>query len=248
MKTRIKFIKSSILGSSAAFAIPTIVPSTVFGKNAPSNKIIIAQIGCGRIARGHDLPETMKNDVARIVAACDVDSKRAKEGKEFIENYYADMTGKKNLVDVKNYTDYREMLEDPSQAIDAVIVSTPDHWYAKPAIDAALAGKGIYLQKPSSFTISECRKMSNIMHRTSRVFQIGSKQRSIDPWPQFHRACELVRNGRIGDIREVYIGLPGDPSGNEEPEMPVPSNLNYDMSLGSTPNVYYTENRVHPQE
>ena len=90
--------------------------------------------------------------------------------------------------------------------------------------------------------------MSNIIHRTGRIFQIGSQQRSLDPWPQFKRACELVRNGRIGDIHTVYIGLPGDPSGSEEPGMPIPENLDYDMWLGSTPWVYYTEKRVHPQK
>jgi len=245
MKSRRKFLKSSIIGASAAFAIPTIVPSTVFGKNAPSNRINIGQIGIGRIARSHDLPETMKNDVAQVIAVSDVDSKRAAKGKEFIEKYYADKTGKKDYVNVTTYGDYRQMLEDPN--IDAVIISTPDHWHAKPAIDAAHAGKDIYLQKPASLTISEGRKMSDVIHRTGVVFQVGSQQRSLDPWPQFHRACELVRNGRIGEIKEVYIGLPGDPSGDEEPEMPIPVILDYDMWLGSTPMVYYTEKRVHPQ-
>jgi predicted dehydrogenase len=69
----------------------------------------------------------------------------------------------------------------------------------------------------------------------------------MHPWPQFKKACELVRNGRIGQVQTIYVGLPGDPSGEEEPEMPVPKNLNYDMWLGSTPYVYYTEKRVHPQ-
>lgn len=245
MSNRRKFLKSSLVGATAAFAIPTIVPSSVFGQSAPSNKINIAQIGFGRIAMSHDLPETMKNDVARIVAVCDVDSKRANDGKAFLEKYYKESTGKSNFMNVKIYGDYREMLDDPG--IDAVIISTPDHWHAKPAIDAALAGKDIYLQKPSSLTISEGRKMADAIHRTGVVFQIGSQQRSIDPWPQFHRACELVRNGRIGEIREVYIGLPGDPGGDEEPEMPIPVNLDYEMWIGSTPMVYYTEKRVHPQ-
>jgi myo-inositol 2-dehydrogenase/D-chiro-inositol 1-dehydrogenase len=245
MKNRRNFIKSTLFGT-AALGIPTIVPATILGKNAPINKINIGQIGCGRIARGHDLPETMKNDVARVVAACDVDSKRAKEGKAFIENRYRELTGSKSFVEVRMYTDYRELLQDPG--IDAVIISTPDHWHAKPAIDAAMAGKDVYLQKPSSLTIPEGRKMSDVLHRTGRVFQIGSQQRSLDPWPQFHRACELVRNGRIGELKEVYIGLPGDPAGEAEAAMPVPQNLNYDMWLGSTPSVYYTEKRVHPQE
>jgi len=244
MKRR-NFIKQSAIGSAGTLIFPTIVPSTVFGKSAPSNKINIGQIGCGRIALSHDLPETMKNDIARIVACADVDSKRSENCKKEIENRYAEITGKKDFVKIKVYSDYRDLLMN--KEIDAVIISTPDHWHAQPAIEAALSGKDIFLQKPTSLTIAEGRLMSNVIHRTGRILQIGSQQRSVDPWPQFKRACELVRNGRIGDIHTVLIGLPGDPGGEEEPEMPIPVNLNYDMWLGSTPYVYYTEKRVHPQ-
>ena len=89
--------------------------------------------------------------------------------------------------------------------------------------------------------------MSDVIHRTGRILQIGSQQRSAKPWPQFRIACELVRNGRIGELVHVKVGLLADPSGQDEPQMPVPENLNYDMWLGSTPKVYYTEKRVHPQ-
>ena len=244
--SRRKFIKKTgvVLGSAIAF--PSIVPSSVLGKDAPGNIINVAQIGCGRIARAHDLPETMKYDSARLIAVSDVDTKRMQEGKQFIENWYAENKGKKNYVNIKTYPDYRELLKDKD--IDAVIISTPDHWHAQSAIEAALEGKDIYLQKPAALTIKEGRVMSNIMHKTGRIFQIGSQQRSLNPWPQFKRACELVRNGRIGKIQTVKIGLPGDPAGAEEPKMLVPDNLNYDMWLGSTPEVYYTEKRVHPQE
>ena len=102
----------------------------------------------------------------------------------------------------------------------------------------------MYLQKPASLTIAEGRALSNAVLRSGRILQIGSQQRSA---VQFRYAAELVRNGRIGQLKSVQIGLPGDPSGDSEPEMPVPKNLNYDMWLGSTPNVYYTEKRVHPQ-
>jgi len=245
MKRR-NFIKSSIIGTAGAITIPTIVPSTVFGKYSPSNRIQIAQIGCGRIARDHDLPETIKYKKAIVSACCDVDSLRAGKGKERINELYKNLHDENNPVDVKVYTDYREVLLQPD--IDAVLVSTPDHWHAQIAIEAALAGKDIYLQKPNSLTIAEGRQMSDVINRTGRILQIGSQQRSINPWPQFKRACELVRNGRIGDIKTIEIGLPGDPGGPEESEMPIPSNLNYDMWLGSTPMVYYTERRVHPQK
>jgi len=244
MKRR-RFLTSSLTGLTGALVMPAVIPACTFKKGSPNSKINIAQIGFGRIAQVHDLPDTMRYDAARIVACCDVDFKRAREGKQFIEDWYATSRGQDNYVDVAVYQDYREMLEDES--IDAVIISTPDHWHARTAIDAALAGKDIYLQKPTSLTIKEGRAMADVMKKTGRIFQIGSQQRSANPWPQFKRACELVRNGRIGDITGIHIGLPGDPSGEEEPEMTVPVNLNYEMWLGSTPEVYYTEKRVHPQ-
>jgi myo-inositol 2-dehydrogenase / D-chiro-inositol 1-dehydrogenase len=234
--------KAAVLSSLALRGFPTIVPSSVFGKNAPGNKINIGQIGFGRIAMTHDLAETLKYDVARVVAVADLDSNRALKGKEFIENYYAQKTGKTGYLNVKIYDDYRIMLQNPD--IDAVIISTPDHWHAQPAIEAALAGKDIYLQKPTSLTIKEGRQLSDIIKRQKVILQVGTQQRSQQ---QFRIAAELVRNGRIGKLETVKIGLPGDPSGPEAPEMPVPKNLNYDMWLGSTPQVYYTEMRVHPQ-
>ena len=243
MKRR-TFLKSSVATTAGTLIVPTIIPARVLGKNAPSNRIRIGQIGAGRIALTHDLPETLKHDAAVAVAVADLDIKRARQGKAWIEQFYTEQ-GKAGYTDVAVYQDYREMLQDKS--IDAVIISTPDHWHAQCAMEAALAGKDIYLQKPASLTIREGRQMSDTVNRTGRIFQQGSQQRGSSPWPQFHRACELVRNGRIGELEKIEIGLPGDPSGNEEPPMPVPENLDYDMWLGSTPVQYYTEKRVHPQ-
>jgi len=239
---RRKFLRDSITITTGTIIIPTIVPSTVFGKNAPGNKINIGQIGFGRIAISHDLAETLKYDVARIVAVADLDANRVVQGKQFIENYYSKKTGNGKYMDVKAYEDYRKILDD--KEIDAVIISTPDHWHSQPAIEAALAGKDIYVQKPTSLTIKEGRLLSDVVRRKKVILQVGTQQRSM---PQFRIAAELVRNGRIGKLETVKIGLPGDPPGPEAPEMPVPKNLNYDMWLGSTPEVYYTEMRVHPQ-
>ena len=240
--SRRKFLKNIASVTAGAIVIPTIVPSTIFGKNAPSNKINIGQIGCGRIARSHDMPGTMQYDSARIIAVSDSDSKRMQEGKELVEKYYADKKGSDKYVDVKMFGDYKEMLLNKD--IDAVIISTPDHWHSQPAIEAALAGKDIYLQKPTSLTITEGRLLSDVVHRQGVILQVGTQQRSM---PQFRIAAELVRNGRIGKLHTVKVGLPGDPSGPEAPEMPIPENLNYDMWLGSTPVVPYTEIGVHPQ-
>ncbi|MCK4700516.1 MAG: Gfo/Idh/MocA family oxidoreductase, partial [Bacteroidales bacterium] len=128
--TRREFVKTSIAGMAGVFVLPTIVPSTVFGKNAPGNKINIAQIGFGRIALTHDLPLTIKHDITRVIAIADVDRNRLAQGKEWVLNYYEEKKGKKNFVDIALYQDYREMLLDKN--IDAVVISTPDHWHAQP--------------------------------------------------------------------------------------------------------------------
>jgi predicted dehydrogenase len=239
---RRKFIKNMAATTMSAIVMPTIVPSSVLGKNAPSNKIQIGQIGCGRIARDHDMAETIRYDQAQFVAVCDVDSKRLANGKKYVDDIYAKKTGKSAYSSVKMYDDYRELLTNKD--IDAVIISTPDHWHAQPAIEAALAKKDIYLQKPTSLTVTEGRLLSDVVRRQGVILQVGTQQRSS---PQFRIAAELVRNGRIGKLHTVKIGLPGDPPGGSLKEMPVPKNLNYDMWLGSTPEVYYTEDRVHPQ-
>lgn len=241
MKRR-AFIKNSAAAAAGSLIVPVIVPASVIGKNPPSDKINIGQIGFGRIAMTHDLQDTLPFDAARVVAVADFDSKRLAAGKKFIEGYYAKHTGNPDYVNVKTYGDYRGIIAD--KGIDAVIISTPDHWHAQPAVEAALAGKAIYLQKPTSLTIAEGRLLSDVVRKKGVVLQVGTQQRSS---PQFRIAAELVRNGRIGKLETVKIGLPGDPSGPEAPGQPVPPNLNYDAWLGSTPDVYYTEMRVHPQ-
>jgi predicted dehydrogenase len=241
---RRKFLETSAKAtvlSSLALGFPTIVPASVFGKQAPSNRINIGAIGTGRISRIHDLPGVWKYEDARVIAVCDLDKKRADDTQLLVNEYYSKKTGKP-YNGVTAYNDYHALLQNKD--IDAVIISTPDHWHALIARDAALAGKHIYMQKPASLTITEGRMLVNVVKKSGVIFQIGSQQRSS---PQFRYAAELVRNGRIGKLKTVSVGLPGDPSGNEEPEMPIPPNLNYNMWLGSTPDVYYTEKRVHPQ-
>lgn len=243
--TRRSFLASAgkaLAATSVVAGFPTIIPASVFGKSAPSNQISIGAIGVGRISRGHDMPGLWKFDTARIVAVCDLDTRRLEDGKKLVNDYYARKTGR-TYDGVTGYRHYLELLA--SKDIDAVVISTPDHWHALIAIAAVEHGKDVYLQKPASLTIAGGRALSDAVHRSGRIFQIGSQQRSS---PQFRYAAELVRNGRIGDLKTVEVGLPGDPSGKDEPEMPVPPTLNYDMWLGSTPYVYYTENRVHPQK
>jgi myo-inositol 2-dehydrogenase/D-chiro-inositol 1-dehydrogenase len=236
--TRRDFLRLSGL-AGAAIGFPTIIPSRVLGADAPSNKIHILQIGCGRIGRDMDMPGILKQSAARMVACCDLDSLRLADAKEMIEGHY-----KKNQTDltVATYDDYRNALQHPD--IDAVVVSTPDFWHAEPVIAAALAGKDIYVQKPLSMTLAEGRAVSDTVTAHKRIFQIGSQQRS---GAQFRIACEMVRNGRIGKLHTVRIGLPIDNALGSDEVIPVPPNLNYEMWLGCTPLAPYTRDRVHSQ-
>lgn len=227
--------------SAAALGFPAIIPARVLGAAAPSKLIQIGQIGCGRIADSMDLPGLLKHpQQARIVAVADFDSRRAEAARRKVEQSYEKSTGQKVVVKVTG--DYRELIARGD--IDAVAISTPDHWHAQPVVEAALAGKDIYVQKPLSMTIAEGRLVSDVVRARKSVLQIGSQQRSTQ---QFHRACELIRNGVLGRVKSVQIGLPIDPAGGSRAGMPVPASLNYDGWLGPTPSVPYTEDRVHPQ-
>ena len=238
--SRRSFLKTSAIGASGAIVAPVVVPSSFFGANAPSNQILVGAIGCGRQGRGV-MSGIIRNADTRIVAVCDLDSVRLAEAKKFTESETQRALNTSHT-GVKMYDDYRELLLN--REIDAVMIATPDHQHARLAIDAAWAGKDMYLEKPASLTISEGRLMSNAMNATGRIMQIGSQQRSSR---QFRRACELVRSGRIGQLKSIEVRLPGDPPGGNPNPMPVPKNLNYDAWLGSTPDVPYTEERVHPQ-
>ena len=204
--SRRKFVKTSVIGTAGVLVAPMIVPSTVFGKQAPSNKINIGWIGNGRQGRG-DAMSTLRFDVARLIAVADVDSNRANLGKKMIEDYYNRQAGSTNAVNVKTYGDYKELLADKS--IDAVMITTPDHWHSQPAIEAALAGKDIYVEKPTSLTITEGRLLSNVVKKKKVILQVGTQQRSS---AQFRVAAELVRNGRIGKLsmrqRRISLKIP----------------------------------------
>ncbi|MBX3240928.1 MAG: Gfo/Idh/MocA family oxidoreductase [Chitinophagaceae bacterium] len=242
---RRKFIKNSLKGTAGAalMGIPSIVPAKVLGKYSPSNRINVGVIGVGRIARDWDIPGTIKHDVARVLAVSDLDSKRMEAGKKLVDDYYI-KKGQTGYNSTKTYPDYEELLADKD--IDAIILATPDHWHVLPAIQAVRAGKHIYMEKPASLCISEGRILSDEVMKSGKVLQVGSQQRSM---PQFKKACELVRNGRIGKLHTIYVGLPVDKAEESTVEkvMPVPANLNFEKWLGATPYVPYTEKLVHPQ-
>src|ERR1017187_8683648 len=198
--SRRRFLKTGI-GAMAAVGFPTIVPATVFGQFAPSKRINVGCIGAGRISRGHDMALLLPYDRARIMAVCDLDAHRVEDGKKLINDFYAKKKGQP-YDGVTGYANYHELLAN--KEVDALEVSTPDHWHALIGVDAVRAGKDVYLQKPASLTIAEGRALSNAVQSTGRILQIGSQQRST---VQFRYATELVR---IGDVQRVEIGLPGD--------------------------------------
>ncbi len=205
-------------------------------------KINIGVVGFGRIAHSMDVPLTIKyTDRCRFTAVCDLDAKRRAYGAKFIRDWYATNAGE--AAEVREYADYREMFADPS--IDAVMLCVPDHWHAILATSAILAGKHIWLQKPFTQTVKEGRILADLAKKNGTVVQVGSWQRSV---MQFARVCELVRNGRIGEVRQVEIGIGCDKEGGSSARQPVPANLDYDTWLGPTdPAAPYNETRVHTQ-
>ncbi len=229
--------------TGAVAAMPSLIPAHVLGQAAPSKLIHVGIVGCGRISSTMEMPGLFKlTNLARIVAVCDLDSKRLAFAKNRVETEYKKRLGV-GAYAVKTFGDYHDMLEDKD--IDAVMVCTPDHWHALCAVECALAGKDIWVQKPFAQTIHEGRALADVVRQRGRILQVGSQQRSS---VQFRTACELVRNGRVGRIKRVEVGFGKDKDGGRKEEMPVPPNLDYNTWLGPTPLAYYTEDRVHNQD
>jgi predicted dehydrogenase len=227
--TRREFLKKS--GAAAgAVAFPTIITSQALG--APgvppaSERVLIGHIGV-RNQGTNNLKALLKN----TIAVCDVDRNVLGAARELAE---------KGGGKCEAYSDYRKLLENKD--IDAVVVTTPDHWHALITIDACAAGKDVYCEKPLSLTIREGQEMVQAARRHNRVVQTGSQQRSDD---RFRLACELVRSGRIGKVHTVKVGIPGvNFKGPAVPDAQPPSELDYDFWLGPAPKRPYNEKRVH---
>jgi len=241
--TRREFLRNSVQTAAAIGLVgPAIVPSSVFGKDAPSNRITAGFIGVGRMAMG-DLKEVLGFRSVQVVAVCDVDSKRANNAKNLVEDSYARQSTSSTYKGCAVYKDFRDLIERSD--IDTVFIVTPDHWHAIPAIATAKAGKDIFIQKPLTLTIPEGRILSDTIRQYGRVLLVGSQQRSET---RFRFACELVRNGRIGKLQTVKVGFDIDPSCPPQAPMPVPDWLDYDLWLGPAPSAPYIEKRVHPRQ
>ena len=228
--SRRAFVKTSA-ASAVAVGLPAIVPAHVLGKTAPANTLRMGCIGTGRMGHG-DMQECLSQGLqptinARVVAVCDLDRRRAEHARQTAARLYAQSLPEPGRPAIEVFDDYRELLARPD--IDGVTISTPDHWHALIAIAAAEAGKDVYLQKPLTYSIVEGQKLVAAVRKNQVVLQIGSQQRSDR---SFRKACELVRNGRVGKLHTIQVLLPTDSGNGDATAMPVPADLNYDMWLG----------------
>lgn len=240
--TRRKFVKDSVVAAAAAMVVPVIIPSAVRGKTAPSNRINVAVIGCGRQSVNPNIPQLLASQHAHLTGVCDVDGWRLANAVRQVNEGYSAQKGV-TYKDCKAWTDYRELLQ--SRDVDAVMISLPDHWHVPAAIDAARAGKHISLEKPISTCIEHGRKLVKAIQKSGVITRNDSEFRTL---PEFSRVVEAVRNGRIGKIERIYVAVPAELNGAAlppQPTMPVPPELNYDFWLGPAWEAPYTEKRVH---
>ena len=231
--------------TTAAVVAPFVVPSTVLGgpgKNPPSERITLGMIGMGRQATYSNARTFLSYGDVQIVSVCDVDRWRLDNARRQVEGHYAKRQPGGTYKGCSAHGDFREVLARAD--VDAVMISTPDHWHVPMAVAAARAGKDICCEKPLTLSIAEGRVLADTVRRHGRVFRTDSEFRSHG---FFHRACELVRNGRIGTLKRIVTGVPkGDVGCGPQPVMPVPKELDYEMWLGPAPVAPYTLQRVQP--
>lgn len=250
LANRRDFVKSAAAASSV-FILPQLVPASVFGAAAPSNRINVAVIGNGNQST-IDLPAFMGHDDCQVLAVCDVNTASygyktpqqflgRKVAQEKVNAFYAEKTQSGQYKGCDAYNDFREVLGRTD--IDAVAIIVPDHWHAVMTIMAAKAGKDIYCEKPLSLCIAQGQAMVKAVREHKRILQTGSHYRSS---PANRFGCELVRNGRIGQLKRITAYLP--PNNAEDPgpgwqPMPVPEGFDYDLWLGPAAKAPYHKDR-----
>lgn len=240
--TRRNFIKKVSVTTAGAMMLPTIVPASVFGKSAPSNQINVGMIGTGRQAIHANLNNGfLKLDNCRVIATNDVDTWRMNQATKIINEAYSKKGTSYN--GVKKYNDHRELIQNKD--IDAVMISTTDHWHAPHAIAAAQAGKHVCMEKAFTIAPAHGQAVIGAIKKAGVANRLDSEFRSL---PDFHKTVELVHNGAIGELVEVFVGVPSELNGSAvgpQASMPIPKELNYDMWLGTAFPAPYTEKRVH---
>ncbi len=241
MSARKTLNRRQFLRGAAALAVaaPLVVRASAVGageRGTPGNRIATASIGFRGQGGGHLKAMLGNTREVQVVGLCDVDAKVLAGGLEAAEKAYGPSHG------VKGCNDFRDLLA--RRDLDAVVIATPDHWHAAISVAAMKAGKDVYCEKPMTLTIVEGRVMTDVARRYGRVLQCGTQQRSSR---EFRTACELVRNGRIGKLRTIRVGIPPNnvPSPKDWHEMPVPEGFDYDLWLGPAPWAPYHEKRCH---
>jgi predicted dehydrogenase len=226
LANRRQFLRQAATLAGGIVAAPYVVTSTALGAEGrppASERIVMAHVGMGWFGTV-DLKIFLAAGEVQNVAVCDVDASARDAAKGLADAHYGNQ-------DCKPYHDFREMLDRDD--IDAVSIATPDHWHAIPTIWAARRGKDIHVEKPLSLTIRQGRAMVDAVREFGRVCQVGSEGRSN---ARCRLGCELVRNGRIGEVKEVYVsGVGGPSSPHTLPAEPVPPELDWDRWLGPAP-------------
>jgi predicted dehydrogenase len=243
--SRRDFLKTAA-AASAAFAIPTIITRPIFGDDAPSNRVNIAQIGCGGISHYHRNYFSQMSDV-RVVACADAYKSRREGTADFWNKHYNDPHG------TKAYADFREILARPD--VDAVIVAAHDNWHTPMSIAAALAGKDVYCQKPLALDYTLTPLLRKVINEKKRVFQFGTQYRSNGPKGRYRQMCQLVRNGYIGQLKSIDVWCRDvshnvdeyhvKPYGSEQ-EVPIPADFDFDAWQGPSVMAPYTVDRCTP--
>lgn len=234
MKRIARTSRRQFIGGLAAGAItmPFIIPRSVLGapgKTAPSERITVGFIGCGKMANDYHLSTLLKFDDVQALAVCEVDKSRRDAAKQRVEKAYSD---KKDYKGCAAYNDFRELLA--RKDIDAVCIATPEHWHAIPIIEACKAGKDVYCEKPMTLTLAEAKRCIDAVRKHKRVFQTGSQQRSGVFGP-FRKAAEIVQSGRLGKIQTVTVGVGGPSKWCDLPGEATEPGLDWNMWLGPAP-------------
>ncbi len=212
--------------TSTIFAAPLIIPRHVLGddKNVPANeKIVIGAVGIGKMMHSSHLPHLLRMPEVKVVAVAEVDTTRRNSGKQQVDKAYDNK-------DCAAYKDHRELLARDD--IDAVICATPDHWHAIVILDTCKAGKDMYCEKPLTNNLVEAKRVMDVVNQSNIIFQTGSQQRASS---NFRYACELVRNGHIGTIKRVLVGVGGPPKPCDLPGEPMEPGLDWERWLGPAP-------------
>ena len=227
--TRRDFLKQTGATLLAGSSFAQIVHAAVLGKNGftpPSERITVGFIGVGKMGKGH-VGSFLEDKTVQIVAICDVERGRRESQVKRVEEHYAEQRRAGTYRGCASYVHFVEMLTQ--EKMDGVVIVTPPHWHALMCCEAARAGCDIYCEKPLTRCIDEGKAIIRSVRCFGRVFQTGSQQRSDEA---FRRACEIVRNGRIGEIKEIFVNVGGPPQEDDLPPEPTPEGLDWDLWLG----------------